>query len=113
MLVTFYGGINTDTSVAVNDPTSAASGGVPPVDSSVWSSRMMSSYVGSAIYVQKGTLVVDIVDAGNKRLAWRGIAIGNLDTNPSKALEDVDKAVEKMFAKYPLKGANVPQGDQP
>jgi hypothetical protein len=52
-----------------------------------------------------GTLIVDLVDAKEKQLKWRGTASKTLD--PSATAEERDKnvnaAVEKMLAGYPPK----------
>ena len=49
-----------------------------------------------------GTLVVDIYDAKAKQLVWRGMASDTLSgTNSEKNNKIVDKAVQKMFKKYP------------
>jgi Domain of unknown function (DUF4136) len=49
-----------------------------------------------------GTLVVDLYDAKAKQLVWRGIGTGTLNEGKSqKNYELVDKAVAKMFKKYP------------
>lgn len=103
LMVIFYGGINTDTSIAASDPSYSSTGGIPSVDSNVWSGSSLSRGPSSAVFIQKGTLMIDLVDSQAKGLAWRGIATGNLDTNDTKALEEVDKSIEKMFAEYPVK----------
>jgi uncharacterized protein DUF4136 len=102
LLVTYYGGLDTDTNIAGTDPSYSGSGGVPVVGSTVWTAGGISG-PSSSVYVQKGTLIVDLLDSQAKKLAWRGIATGTLDTNATKALEDIDKSVEKMFAEYPVK----------
>jgi len=49
-----------------------------------------------------GTLIVDIYDVKAKELAWRGMAQNMLnEKNSQKNMQMVDKAVTKMFAKYP------------
>jgi len=48
-----------------------------------------------------GTLVVDVYDANRKQLVWRGISQDTLSSKASKDQKMVDKAVEKMFKKYP------------
>ena len=52
---------------------------------------------------QVGTLVVDMYDASNKHLIWRGTSSdtlsGNVDTNE----KNLDKAVGKMFKNLPPK----------
>jgi len=49
-----------------------------------------------------GTLIVDLYDPKAKQLAWRGEASGTLnESNAEKNRQLVDKAVTKMFQKYP------------
>jgi hypothetical protein len=53
--------------------------------------------------VPVGTLVVDLVDAGEKELVWRGSATSAIDTAASveKREAAVREAVGKLFAEYP------------
>jgi hypothetical protein len=53
--------------------------------------------------VPVGTLVVDLVDAGNKELVWRGTATTPIDKTASveKREAAVQEAVEKLFAAFP------------
>jgi hypothetical protein len=48
-----------------------------------------------------GTLVVDLYDAKNQSLVWRGIAQDTLNNNGSKNQQLVQKAVTKMFKQWP------------
>ena len=48
-----------------------------------------------------GTLIVDLYDAKNKKLVWRGIGQDTLGNNGSKNAKSVSKAIEKMFKQYP------------
>ena len=49
-----------------------------------------------------GTLIVDIYDVKAKELVWRGMAQDTLnEKNSQKNMQMVDKAVAKMFKKYP------------
>jgi hypothetical protein len=49
-----------------------------------------------------GTLIVDIYEVKAKELVWRGTAQDTLnEKNPQKNMQMVDKAVAKMFKKYP------------
>jgi hypothetical protein len=48
-----------------------------------------------------GTLIVDLFDAKNKSLVWRGIAQDTLSNNGNKNQEVVGKAVQKMFKQWP------------
>jgi len=56
-----------------------------------------------AVTVHKGQLVVDLIDAGRKRLVWRGVAKEKLSDQRSKLVDQINKAVEKMFQQYPVK----------
>jgi hypothetical protein len=49
----------------------------------------------------EGTLVVDISDAGTGKLLWRGAAADTISEKPDKNAKKIEKAVEKMFKKYP------------
>jgi hypothetical protein len=55
---------------------------------------------------EKGTLVVDLIDAKTEKLVWRGSANKALSENPSagEREEAIDDAVQKMFKKYPPSG---------
>jgi hypothetical protein len=48
-----------------------------------------------------GTLIVDLYDAKNKNLVWRGISQDTLSTNGGKNAKTVQKAIQKMFKQYP------------
>jgi len=50
-----------------------------------------------------GTLVVDMYDAADKRLVWRGTATDTLSNDPSKNQDKLREAVSKMIApqKFP------------
>jgi Domain of unknown function (DUF4136) len=56
--------------------------------------------------VHKGQLVVDLIDARQRKIAWRGIAQDNLSDNRSKLVTQINTAVEKMFKKYPVPRAS-------
>jgi hypothetical protein len=56
-------------------------------------------------YYEQGTVVIDLVDPGNKALVWRGIgsrAVQRYDT-PAEAEEAVDLIVGKILNRYPPK----------
>jgi uncharacterized protein DUF4136 len=58
----------------------------------------------STTYVDKipvGNLVVDIGDFQNKKYIWRATASGTISDKPEKNEKTVDKALTKMFEKYP------------
>jgi hypothetical protein len=48
-----------------------------------------------------GSLVLDMYDAHNKQLIWRGVSSDTLSDKPEKNEEKLDKAVKKMFDHFP------------
>ena len=51
--------------------------------------------------VPVGTLVVDIYETGTHHLVWRGIAHDTLSDNPNTNAKKLEKAIDKMFRKFP------------
>jgi Domain of unknown function (DUF4136) len=49
----------------------------------------------------QGTLIVDMYDAKTKKMVWRGVATGTASDKASKNTAKIDKALEKMFRRYP------------
>ena len=84
--------------VGARDRTAAA-----PTDTN-WSSDGFSnqSLPPEQVY-REGRLVVDIVDAAQKKLIWRGMATDTISEDTSKNRPKIQKAVEKMFKQYPPK----------
>jgi hypothetical protein len=54
-----------------------------------------------------GTLIVDVIDARAKKLAFRATASDTVSDNPQKNEKKIHKAVEKMFEKYPGESVEV------
>ena len=50
---------------------------------------------------EKGTLLVDMFDGGNRRAIWRGSASGVLPDDPSRVNASVQAALDKLFAGFP------------
>ena len=52
-----------------------------------------------------GTLVIDIADAKNKQVAWRGMGVKEVQTqaSPEKRDKSINEAVKKIFKNYPPK----------
>jgi hypothetical protein len=48
-----------------------------------------------------GTLIVDLFETSTKQVVWRGTATETLPDKPEKTAEKLNKAVEKMFSKFP------------
>ncbi len=70
---------------------------------SAWGMRGIGGGMGGITPQQnvEGTLVVDLYDAKGQALLWRGIAQNTLSNNGNKNQQMVNKAVTKMFQKYP------------
>jgi len=47
------------------------------------------------------SLVVDLVDASNNEIVWRGVATAVLSDKPKNNERKLNKAIRKMFKKYP------------
>jgi hypothetical protein len=60
--------------------------------------RRVGTYTTVQKY-QQGTVVVDLVDAKEKELVWRGWAKGEASDSVSK--EKIDNTIAKILAKYP------------
>ncbi|MGO9306530.1 MAG: DUF4136 domain-containing protein [Candidatus Korobacteraceae bacterium] len=100
VFIQVYGSVDSDMSVSYFDPLYSGMGGIPSFDSSF----AMWGYMPGAtttVVVHKGQLVVDVIDASAKKLAWRGKATEKLSDNKLKLVDQVNTAVEKMFQKYP------------
>jgi hypothetical protein len=63
-----------------------------------WGGGMATTTVDK---IPVGTLVIDIYDSSSKNLVWRGLAHDQLSDKPEKDTKKLEKAVEKMFAKFP------------
>ena len=50
-----------------------------------------------------GSLVLDMYDARNKQLIWRGVSTDTLSDKPEKNEKNLDKAVDKMLKNFPPK----------
>jgi hypothetical protein len=48
-----------------------------------------------------GTLVVDIYDTASHHLVWRGLAHDQLSGKSDKDTKKLEKAVDKLFDKFP------------
>jgi hypothetical protein len=51
-----------------------------------------------------GTLVLDMYDGSSRQIIWRGMASDTLSSKPEKNAQKLNKAVDKMFDKFPPKG---------
>jgi hypothetical protein len=81
-----------------------ANGGLKQQTSySAWGMRGIGGGMGGITPEQNviGTLVVDLYDAKNQSLIWRGIAQNTLNNNGNKNQQMVQNAVTKMFKQWP------------
>lgn len=51
--------------------------------------------------VVNGQLIIDMADAQAKQFIWRGTAADTVSSNPQKLMAKIDKALAKMFQKFP------------
>jgi uncharacterized protein DUF4136 len=54
----------------------------------------------------EGTLVVDLYDASTKKMVWRGVATGSVSSRPSRNTRRLDRAIARMFERYPPRTAS-------
>ncbi len=57
------------------------------------------------INIPVGTLVVDVYDGAKHQLLFRGMASETLSSKEDKNSKKLQQSVDKIFAKYPTKGA--------
>ncbi|MGC1363749.1 MAG: DUF4136 domain-containing protein [Silvibacterium sp.] len=67
-----------------------------------WGAGMTTTTVDR---IPLGTLIVDIYDTNSKQLVWRGEAHDQLSDKPEKDTKKLEKAVDKMFGKFPPRSA--------
>lgn len=101
LYIQMYGGVDSDFAVTYSDLYSGYSAGVPPFDQSFLLWGAVPGVTTTAV-VHKGQLIVDLIDAKVRKVAWRGIANEKLSESRTKVVKQVNTAVEKMFAKYPV-----------
>ena len=81
-----------------------ANGGMKEETSySAWGIRGFGGGMGTITPEQNviGTMIVDLYDAKNKSLVWRGMAENTLNSNGNKNQQMVQKAITKMFNQWP------------
>ncbi|MDW7691097.1 DUF4136 domain-containing protein [Flammeovirgaceae bacterium SG7u.111] len=53
--------------------------------------------------VWKGTLIIDVFDAKQKKLIWQGSAIGKVNEGIEDRKDNIDYVMKFIYKKYPLK----------
>ncbi len=66
-----------------------------------WGGSSISTTTSNTI--NNGTLVVDLMDPQQQKLVFRGIGTDTLSDKPEKNAKKIQKAVAKIFEKYPPK----------
>lgn len=107
LLVAYHAAGNTGLNVAQNfHPVYNTPAGLPPpVSSGPWYSGGTG---GTARYVKQGTLAVHLFDRRKQVLVWAASAKDPVKETPKKRVEQLNQAVEKMFAGFPPKPAAKP-----
>src|SRR5271166_61951 len=100
LFIQMYGSVDSEMSVSYSDPLYSGMGGIPSFDSGFVMWGLMPGGT-TAVTIHKGQLVVDVIDASQKKLVWRGMATEKLSDDKLKLVDQVNTAVEKMFRKYP------------
>lgn len=52
---------------------------------------------------QAGTIVIDLIDAEKNEMVWQGVVKGVISKKDEKNKKTVNKAIAKVFKKYPVK----------
>jgi hypothetical protein len=97
--VQVYGAIDTDFTTHYHDPIYG--GTIPSINSGIMLWHNIPG-TNTTVVIPKGELVVDLIDARQKQLVWRGIAKQKLSDRRDELLDQVNTAVEKMFQQYPV-----------
>jgi len=74
--------------------------GWDPYWSGYWGGMGMGTTTTRAYTYTKGTLLVDIWDAKEKQLIWRGSATDTVPENPQKGAKKIENGIEKIVKKW-------------
>jgi len=78
-----------------------------------WGSGGFSESATSLRQLHGGTLIVDVYDGATGKLVWRGTAAEGVAPKEKTNQDNVDKAVNKIFANFPPKsGGSMPPNQQ-
>ena len=99
LLITYHAASTTDINVSVLDNEAYAfSLGLPATTVVTWTVPQQTT---SAHYIRKGSLAFEIIDRERHEVIWAGSTKLKLDQKRSKALDQLDKALIKIFDGYP------------
>lgn len=89
----------------VTDTALATAFGLNPMNGSGYSLTPSGNYFSqTSALVREGSLVVAIYDRGERKLVWEAVDNESLHENRTKAMEQLNKAIESMFKEYPTAG---------
>jgi hypothetical protein len=93
LVVIYHGAVEQQTQIN----TTSTGGGWGPY----WGGGGMQMATTNVEQIPVGELVVDIGDVKTKKLLWRGTATDTVSSKPEKNTQKIDKALDKMFDKFP------------
>jgi hypothetical protein len=92
-------GVEPDLVVGYQTATRNQAEVLPPVYGVGWRGRVHMRLPAQVHWYKEGTLVIDIVDAADRSLVWRGVGVGAMrDMHPGGPLKD---AVREILRKFP------------
>jgi hypothetical protein len=98
LLVTYHAASTTDMSIGgMYIPGTYT--GIPVPGYPMW--YVPAQLSTSVRYVKKGSLVVEIADRKKQQVVFVAVAKGTVEQKKTDKLDQLDKAVGKMFEKYP------------
>jgi hypothetical protein len=101
LLITYHAASHGEINASNLDNASYAfSLGLPPTTIVTW--WALPQQGTAARFIRKGTLAFEIIDRQRHQLIWTGSTRVKLDEKQSKALDQLDKALIKVFNGYPL-----------
>jgi uncharacterized protein DUF4136 len=100
VLVAYYLSMDTTINASTfHDPTYTATGGVPPLGTTMWSSGTAGGNVGR--YVTKGTLAIEIYDRKEHKVVWEAAANAHMKEKRREKFEQLEKVLTKLLERYP------------
>lgn len=103
-VITYHAARDTELNATGIDSASYAVSMGLPADSSLSWITAWSTYpyaTGTARYIRKGTLVLEVIDRERRQLIWTATTTVTLDDKRSKAWDQLDQVLIKMAAGYP------------
>jgi hypothetical protein len=102
--VSYYGRVDEEVVLRTKQMGHAAGTGSFRASSPL--SDEITSPVTTATKYRRGTLVIDIRDAGQNKVVWRGTVTDTLNYTPDQNPDRINRAVRKAFENYPPAGSS-------